>query len=237
MVSPSQPHLLVVDDEASIREALLFALKDSYVVHPAASGTEACAVLGRYPIVAIILDAILGEEHGLNLVPRFRRLSSAPIMLLTGHGSEELAARAIWADVDGYLMKPPSIRALHAALDRIVSREERPVDLPARARRALDEYPSKPFHAADLARQLGVGEAQLRRLFRAAYSQTPRQYLAEIRIRRAQGLLRTTDHGTKEVAQDVGFANLLALRRGFKRSLGVTPHASRTADLQRPAAD
>ena len=84
-------HVLVVDDDPSLREALEAALASEYIVHTAATGDEACALLSAHPVSAIILDAILKKEYGLDLVERFRALSPAPIALLTGHGSEKLA--------------------------------------------------------------------------------------------------------------------------------------------------
>jgi DNA-binding NtrC family response regulator len=69
MPAPFRPHLLVVDDEACIREALIAALGATYVVHAAASGAEACALLEAHPIAGIILDVLLGDEHGLDLIP------------------------------------------------------------------------------------------------------------------------------------------------------------------------
>ena len=45
MPAPFRPHLLVVDDEACIREALTAALGATYVVHAASSGAEVCALL------------------------------------------------------------------------------------------------------------------------------------------------------------------------------------------------
>ena len=72
-------HILVVDDDASVREALRAALADRYCVHAAASGADACAILRAHPVAAIILDAVLREEHGLDMVPKFREMSRAPI--------------------------------------------------------------------------------------------------------------------------------------------------------------
>ena len=54
MPAPFRPHLLVVDDEACIREALTAALGVAYRVHSAASGAEACALLESLPIAGII---------------------------------------------------------------------------------------------------------------------------------------------------------------------------------------
>jgi len=218
-------HILVVDDDASVREALSAALADRYTVHTAASGASACAILRAHPIDAIILDAVLGEEHGLDVVPRLREMSRAPILVLTGHSSEDLAIRAVWANVDGYLKKPISVHAVRAAFDRVLAPGEDATDLAARAKRVLDAYPPRPLRAAELASQLGVTEGHLRRLFRAAYSRTPRQYLAEVRVRRAAELLQTTKRGIKQVAHQVGFTNLVVFRRVFRRVLGLTPQA------------
>jgi DNA-binding response OmpR family regulator len=102
----------VVDDDASIREALRAALADGYTVHVAASGAEACDMLRAHPVAAIILDAVLRGEHGLDLVERFRKLSPAPIVILTGHGTEELAVRALRVHVAEYLKKPVSVAEL-----------------------------------------------------------------------------------------------------------------------------
>jgi CheY-like chemotaxis protein len=54
MAAPFRLHLLVVDDEACIREALTAALGAIYHVHAAASGAAACALLRAHPIAGII---------------------------------------------------------------------------------------------------------------------------------------------------------------------------------------
>ena len=221
------PHVLVVDDEAPVLEALTSALAERYAVHTAASGAEACAVLRAHPIVAIILDAVLRDEHGLDSVESFRSLSPAPIVIITGHGSEDLAIRALRAGIAEYLKKPVSLPDLHAVLERLIPLEYRPAELIANACRHLDAYPPKEFRAAALARQLGVGEAHLRRLFRNAFGKTPSQYLAELRVRRAALLLRTTEHSVKHIASELGYGNPMRFRRTFSRLMRLQPQAWR----------
>jgi len=89
---------------------------------PRRLGAEACALLDAYPIAGIILDVRLGEEHGLDLIPRFRARSPAPILVLTGHSSEDLAIQAVDAQVAKYLKKPLDLhelrRATHASFPR-----------------------------------------------------------------------------------------------------------------------
>ena len=160
-----RPHLLVVDDKAPIREALATALGVDYVVHTVATGKEACAVLRAHPIAAIILDAVLGEEHGLNLVEQFRALSSAKILVLTGYGTEDLAIRAIHERVDDYLKKPPNLQALQAALTRMIAGVTIPPDPVVRLRSYLDEHLEEACPMDELARQAGLSERHLRRRF------------------------------------------------------------------------
>src|SRR5512137_1633970 len=117
-------HILVVDDDASVREALEAALAPEYIVHAVATSGEACALLARQPVAAIILDAILGDEHGLDGVPRLRKASHAPILVLTGHSNEDLAIRAVWANVDGYLKKPIGVQDVRAAIEGVLSAGE-----------------------------------------------------------------------------------------------------------------
>jgi YesN/AraC family two-component response regulator len=217
----------VVDDDASIREALRAALADGYTVHAAAAGDDACAILQTQPVATIILDAVLRGECGLDLVERFRKLSPAPIVILTGHGTEDLAVRALRAHVAEYLKKPVSAAELRATVSRLAPETQRSADLVARVRRFLEEYPPKTFRAADLAGRLGMSETHARRLFRAAHGQTPRQYLAEVRMRRAADLLRRDGSGVKEVASEIGYTDLRLFRRTFTRLIGMSPAAWR----------
>jgi AraC-like DNA-binding protein len=216
-----------VDDDPAIREALTAALKGPYIVDAVASGVAACAILRSHLVDAIILDAVLGNEHGLDLVDRFRSFSGAPIVILTGHGTEELAIRALRAHVAEYLKKPVSLPALHAVLEHLIPQEQEASELVARACRYLEAHPPKRFRAADLAGQIGVSEAHLRRLFRAACGKTPRQYLAEVRMRGAALLLRTTDRSVKQIALEVGFPDAKLFRRTFVRLMAMSPQAWR----------
>ncbi len=68
----------------------------------------------------------------------------------------------------------------------------------------------------------------LNRRFRTETDQTPMQWLAGARIRRAQELLESTDHGVDRIAHLAGFASPTNFRAQFKRVCGVTPRVYRT---------
>jgi YesN/AraC family two-component response regulator len=225
--------LLVVDDDPAIREALSAALTPQYVVHGAATGREALALLQSQPVSGIILDAVLDGEHGLDLVAPFRVRSDAPILLLTGHGSEALAARAVRARVDDYLKKPVSLPALSEALDRLAPRDLAAADLPHIVRWHLEAHLGTGIRLRELASRLQVTEAHLCRRFRQAYGRTPRQYLRAARIQRAARLLHETARSVKEIARAVGFPSLVTFRRCFTRAVGQSPLAFRAAARRR----
>lgn len=223
-----RPHVLVVDDDITVSEALLAALADRYAVHTVATGAEGRVCLRAHPIAAIILDAILRGEHGLDLVAPFRAIRAAPIILLTGHSSEDLAIRVVRHQVADYLTKPVSLPGLLATVGRLVPQVASPADLAARARQALDLYPPVPFCYTTLARQLHMSESHIRRAFRAAYGTTPHQYLRSLRLQRAATLLRTSACGVKEIAFAVGFPDVPWFTRCFTRAFGIPPAAWRT---------
>jgi YesN/AraC family two-component response regulator len=224
---PQKPSLLVVDDDAALREALTLALADRFVVHTAVCGAEALTVLRAHPIALIVLDVVLQDEHGLELIDPFRRVSPARILILTGQGSEAVAARACWERVDGYLPKPVPLVTLRAAVDRLVLPTGSPMDLAWRARQALDSAAAQPFDPVEFACHLGVSEVQLRRCFREAYHLTPHQYLTRARLQNAATLLRTTPLGVEQIALTVGFPTVVWFNKCFRRAFGMPPQAYR----------
>jgi DNA-binding response OmpR family regulator len=113
----------------------------------------------------IILDAVLGDEDGVALVPRLHQRSTAPILLLTGYGTEELAVRAFRSGVQDYLKKPLDCGLLWSRLERLLT-DCWPVDPIQRAQRYIHENLAKSLDMGKLAGMVGLSEVHLRRLFR-----------------------------------------------------------------------
>lgn len=219
-----RPRVLVVDDESAACEAVRAALGEDYVVHAAATAGRACAVLRTRPIAAIVLDLGLGGEDGLALVPRFRALLPVPIVVLSGRRSVGLVIRALRARVDDYLPKTPlDGPALRIALDRLVAPHGWLENRAIRARRYLEAHPASPGTTHNLATEVGVCEPHARRLFRQTYGKTPRQYLIEMRLKRAHDLLRAGPTSVEQIARTVGFASPVTFVKQFKRMYRMTP--------------
>jgi transcriptional regulator GlxA family with amidase domain len=81
----------------------------------------------------------------------------------------------------------------------------------------------------DIAAHAGMSTRTLNRRFREQTGATPLQWLHRARIRQAQHLLETTTHPVDRIATTVGFGSPTAFRDRFRRVVGTSPHAYRTA--------
>jgi AraC-like DNA-binding protein len=92
-----------------------------------------------------------------------------------------------------------------------------------RAKDLADRAFAEPITLDDLARAAACSRWHLVRAFRAAYGETPGDYLGRRRVERAMELLRSTDTSVTAVCHAVGFTSLGTFSRRFKALVGVSP--------------
>jgi two-component system response regulator PilR (NtrC family) len=109
-------HVLVVDDEADIRELLgMTLLRMGLEPHCAGSVSEALSLLGHTSFELCLTDMRLGDGDGLSIVEHItRNHPSLPVAVITAHGSAENAVAALKAGAFDYLGKPVSLDQLRA---------------------------------------------------------------------------------------------------------------------------
>lgn len=116
--------ILVVDDEASIRELLTFNLKkNGYSVETAADGREALAKAAGMDLV--LLDIMLPEVDGLEVCRRLKadpQTSGIPIIMLTAKAEEIDRVLGLELGADDYVVKPFSMRELLARVKAVLRR-------------------------------------------------------------------------------------------------------------------
>ena len=117
------PHILVVDDEPSIRELVSDYLgKNELRVSAVADGTKMREVLDREVVDLVVLDLKLRGEDGMALARRVRDESEIPIVMLTGRSEEADRVMGLELGADDYLTKPFSPRELLARIRTILRR-------------------------------------------------------------------------------------------------------------------
>ncbi|HIV47051.1 MAG TPA: response regulator transcription factor [Candidatus Acutalibacter stercorigallinarum] len=118
-------HLLVVDDEAKIRMLIRkYAEFEGHTVTEAENGMEAVELCRKDPkqFDLIIMDVMMPELDGFSAVAEIRKVSQAPVLMLSARGEEYDRIHGFELGVDDYVVKPFSPKELMMRVNAIMNR-------------------------------------------------------------------------------------------------------------------
>jgi two-component system response regulator RegX3 len=119
--------VLVVEDEQSLREALVFFLeKEGHEVSVAVDGEEAIKAFDNSGADIILLDLMLPKIDGNQVCKQIRQSSNVPIIMLTAKDSEIDKIVGLEIGADDYITKPYSTRELLARIKAVLRRQVEP---------------------------------------------------------------------------------------------------------------
>jgi len=117
------PHLLLVDDERSIREPLAqYLTRQGFRVTQAADAESARTRLAAYAIDLAIIDIMMPGEDGLSLCRHIAATSDTPVILLTAKAEETDRIVGLEMGADDYVVKPFSPRELATRVKVVLRR-------------------------------------------------------------------------------------------------------------------
>lgn len=100
-------HVLVVDDEAEIRDAIeIYLQNESMIVHKAGDGLEALAILEKEEIHLIILDIMMPKMDGITATFKIRQEKNIPIIMLSAKSEDTDKILGLNIGADDYVTKP-----------------------------------------------------------------------------------------------------------------------------------
>jgi len=112
--------LLIIEDESDLRNMLQFALEEEgYSIATVANGSAAWRSLTQSPPDLILLDWMLPDISGVDLLRRIRGheiLGDKPVIMLTARAEEQDKVRGLDAGADDYIVKPFSVKELKARI-------------------------------------------------------------------------------------------------------------------------
>ncbi|HEY4442186.1 MAG TPA: response regulator transcription factor [Candidatus Elarobacter sp.] len=114
---PPGARVLAVDDESTIRDFIEVALeRDGFAVRTVPDGFAALDAVRDWEPDCILLDVMMPKVDGISLLPMLRRLTEAPIILLTARGDVRDRVQGLAAGADDYVAKPFDVDELIARL-------------------------------------------------------------------------------------------------------------------------
>jgi two-component system OmpR family response regulator len=119
-------HVLVVDDDASVRDVIgKYLQSQNFHVSAVSDGRAMAGVLTDRAVDLIILDLKLGNEDGLDLMRGFGGQPEVPVILLSGHRRDE-TDRIVGLELgaDDYMVKPFGLRELLARVRAVLRRSD-----------------------------------------------------------------------------------------------------------------
>ncbi len=110
--------IAVIDDEPHIREVLSLALgHHGFAVRCAADGAAGLELVRDWSPDVIVLDVMLPKASGIELLPEIRRVTDAPIVMLSARGEVEDKVEGLAHGADDYISKPFEISELLAHIE------------------------------------------------------------------------------------------------------------------------
>jgi putative nucleotidyltransferase with HDIG domain len=205
--SPESTRILVVDDDASVRDVIHVLLKEEGYSCTATESADAAldaARLADYPLV--ICDVRMPGRDGFWLLDKLRDIQpDTAVIMLTAFGDTEAAVQCLRNGAADYLLKPPKVTELVRAIERALGR--RRLDLARqRYRRSLENRVQEK--TAELSRTLED--------LQSSYSQTLWTLVAALDAREHE----TGDHSQRVVRYTLAIARRMGLPQADLPDLG-----------------
>ncbi|MDD5558982.1 response regulator [Candidatus Methylomirabilis sp.] len=120
-----RPKILVVDDDQEMRQLLDDVLtREGFHVAQAANGSEALVAIRGTAYNVIVLDKIMTDMSGLEILPEIKRLQpGAQVILITAFGDRETGVEAIGKGATAYLAKPFGISVLVQMVKKVLEQK------------------------------------------------------------------------------------------------------------------
>ena len=257
IVKNTQLMALVVDDNPDLREFIKTHFTPEYVILEAKNGKEAWDMaLEKIPDI-IIADVMMPVMDGNELCKRLKhdeRTSHIPVIMLSALTSAENQLAGIDAGADDYITKPFDVGLLKAKVDNLLSirkalRERyskemvlKPTDIILaspdekflkRLISVIEKNISKEFLDVEfLSQNMDVSRTQLYRKIGALTDMTPKEFVKEIRMKRAAQLIVQNKLNISEVTYEVGFSDISYFRKCFREKFGMSASEYKKKNVQ-----
>ncbi len=245
---PELPLVLVVEDNADLREFIGGMLSDAYRVLKAVDGLQSERMASEHIPDVVISDVMMPGQDGYALCHRLKtnkKTSHIPVILLTAKAGQSNKMEGLNRGADAYLTKPFDEKELLIRVKNLIAARQKIWEqfkasdlgmLPDLEIQSVDDQflqqvsktikqniDNEAFSVQDLAREVGFSRSQLHRKLKALIGKSAVQLIIEVRLHRAKLMLENKAGTVSEIAYSVGYSNMSHFSRSFKELFGVLP--------------
>lgn len=245
-----QPILLIVEDNADVREYIASCVAVTYHIIEAENGQIGFEKALHFVPDIIISDVMMPKVDGFEFCHRMKShvlTSHIPIILLTARATDESKLQGLEHGADAYLTKPFLKEELMLRLSNLITLKENIKIKYLNGKKASQTDMDFPFdtfvssvkekiteHMDDanlnptmLAGLLFISVSQLHRKLKAVTGKSTGQFIHSIKLERGRELLKSTEMSIAQIAFEVGYKEHTTFSTHFKREFGQTPSSVR----------
>ena len=227
--------ILIIDDNADVRDYVKSLLKEEYTVIEAPDGRAGLKKAMKYVPDAIICDVMMPVMDGLECCRKLKtelQTSHIPVMLLTACSLDEQRIQGFECGADSYISKPFNSKLLLVRLRNLMDNHKRlkqffgdkttlskePVSdvdkgFVDRFRELIEEnLADSELSVEDLGSKMGLSRVQLYRKIKALTNYSPNELVRIARLKKAASLLASSEKTISEITYEVGLLLLLILQ-------------------------
>ena len=241
--------VVVVEDDAALRRYLKQCLSERYNVYTAHDGEEGIGAVQKYQPQLVVTDLAMPQMDGFDLCGRIRadiKTSHIPVIVLSGQGGEnDSKVRALESGANLFIDKPVDVGFLLKQMDNLLKNQEQmrefyskkyvaePSNLTITSmdenllRRAMEciekNIDNNEYDVNEFVSDMAVGRTLLYQKIKDITGMSIKEFIMDIRLKRAAQLLRDSDLTIAEISDMTGFANPKYFSICFKRHFDLTP--------------
>jgi signal transduction histidine kinase/ligand-binding sensor domain-containing protein/DNA-binding response OmpR family regulator len=243
-----QQSILIVDDDAQLRQYTAQLFKEKYIIYEAESGEEALQLAAQNTPDLVISDVSMKGMSGIELTKSIKEkpeLSHIPVILLTGASAKETKLKGVELGADDYITKPFEKEFLIARVENIlrnrnllqnyfyneITLQKNTLKVSAEYKEFLDNciriveehLDDDQFSIQTLASEIGMSHSTLYKRVKSISGQSVNAFIRFIRLRKAAELFITTDANVNQVSMEVGINDIKYFRSQFNKLFGMNP--------------
>lgn len=235
--------ILIIDDNADVRDYVKSLLKEEYTVIEAPDGRAGLKKAMKYVPDAIICDVMMPVMDGLECCRKLKtelQTSHIPVMLLTACSLDEQRIQGFECGADSYISKPFNSKLLLVRLRNLMDNHKRlkqffgdkttlskePVSdvdkgFVDRFRELIEEnLADSELSVEDLGSKMGLSRVQLYRKIKALTNYSPNELVRIARLKKAASLLASSEKTISEITYEVGFTSPSYFTKCYKDYFG-----------------